>query len=174
MTAVWKRLAVGLLLLTIADSGRSEDNGRPGSAASAPRHDASATTSAADHDAVVDSIGIKLVKIPAGEFLMGNRESKEELRNSFPQYDAERFEVKFDDEYPVHRVRITKPFYLGATAATVGQFRCFVSETKYKTDAERSDPANDTPGEPRRIGPGGYGYNKETGKLDERRNPEHI
>ena len=121
-----------------------------------------------------NSLFIKLVKIPAGEFLMGNHEAKVELRKAFPQYETKRFERAINDEYPAHRVRITKPFYLAATAVTVGQFRRFISETNYKTDAERNDPANDTPGDERRTGPGGYGYNKETGKLDERRNPKHT
>ena len=43
---------------------------------------------------------MKLVLIPAGEFLMGSPDSDK---------DAE------DDEKPPHRVRITRPFYLGAT-----------------------------------------------------------
>jgi formylglycine-generating enzyme required for sulfatase activity len=174
MAAVWKRLAVGLLLVAIADLGWSGEKGQPEEADPASGQNANSGTTATGQNAIVNSIGIKLVRIPAGEFLMGSRESTTEMRKSFPQYDAERFEHKFDDEYPLHRVRITKSFYLGATAVTVGQFRRFVGETNFKTDAERSDPANDTPGEPRRIGPGGYGYNKETGRLDERRNPKHT
>ncbi len=142
-----------------------------------PRADAPLNAAAngdSQHETAVNSIGLKLVKIPAGEFMMGNHEQTAEMQKSFPQYDAERFGHKLDDEYPVHKVRITHPFWLGATAVTVGQFRKFVEATNYKTDAERNDPANDTPGEPRRTGPGGYGYNKETGKLDERRNPKHF
>ena len=33
---------------------------------------------------------------------------------------------------------ITKPFYLGAYPVTVGQFKAFVKETKYQTDAEKT------------------------------------
>jgi formylglycine-generating enzyme required for sulfatase activity len=51
---------------------------------------------------------MKLVLIPAGEFLMGSPDSDE---------DAD------DDEKPQHRVRITQPFYLGATPVTQGQYR---------------------------------------------------
>ena len=40
-------------------------------------------------------------------------------------------------EMPAHRVRLTKPFYIGAFEVTVGQFRRFAEETGYKTDAER-------------------------------------
>jgi formylglycine-generating enzyme required for sulfatase activity len=34
-------------------------------------------------------------------------------------------------------VRITKPFYLGVHEVTVGQFRQFIKDTGYKTDAEK-------------------------------------
>lgn len=69
-----------------------------------------------------DAIGMKLRLIPAGVFLMGSPEDEK---------GRER------DEGPVHRVRITKPFYLGNYEVTVGQFRQFVNATGYKTDAEK-------------------------------------
>jgi formylglycine-generating enzyme required for sulfatase activity len=52
-----------------------------------------------------------LVLIPAGEFLMGSPDSDEEA---------------FDNEKPQHRVRITRPFYLGATEVTQGQYRAVI------------------------------------------------
>jgi formylglycine-generating enzyme required for sulfatase activity len=36
-------------------------------------------------------------------------------------------------------VRITKPFYLGTYHVTRGQFRQFVKDSLYKTDAEKGD-----------------------------------
>ena len=53
-------------------------------------------------------------------------------------------------EKPQRLVRIEHGFYLGRTTVTVGQFRQFVQETSYKTDAE-------TDQRPRYQG--GHGYN---------------
>jgi formylglycine-generating enzyme required for sulfatase activity len=74
---------------------------------------------------ITNSIGMKLVLIPAGEFLMGSPDEDREAR---------------DDEKPQHRVRITRPFYLGTTEVTRGQFRRFVDETGYRTEADWNHP----------------------------------
>ena len=97
---------------------------------------------------------MKLVPIPAGEFQMGGQESAEELVKAFAAY--KRKPDFFKDEYPRHRVRITKPFYLGKYEVTVGQFRRFVEESGYKTEAETD-------------GKGGWGYNAETGMCEGRK-----
>ena len=64
-----------------------------------------------------NSIGMKLVLIPAGEFMMGSHESAQALAkdyNTKTEY--------FASEQPLHRVRITNPFYLGVTEVTQGQW----------------------------------------------------
>lgn len=71
---------------------------------------------------------LEMVLIPAGEFKMGGDESV-----GVPS------QFHFKGEYPQHRVRITRPFYLGAYHVTRGQFRQFVADTGYKTDAEKSE-----------------------------------
>ena len=68
-----------------------------------------------------NSIGMKLSLIPPGEFLMGATDDDPEGQ---PQ------------EKPQHKVRLTKPFWIGTTEVTVGQFRRFVEATKYVTQAE--------------------------------------
>src|SRR5208282_1582993 len=43
----------------------------------------------------------------------------------------------FKTGHPQHRVRITRPFYVGTFHVTRGQFRKFIADTDYKTDSER-------------------------------------
>jgi formylglycine-generating enzyme required for sulfatase activity len=71
---------------------------------------------------VVNSIGLKLVTIPAGEFEMGSPAGE-------PGHVA--------NESPVHRVRITRAFEMGVHEVTNGQFEAFVGATGYRTEAER-------------------------------------
>ncbi len=88
--------------------------------------------------------GIRLKLIPAGEFLMGST-------------DGDKYALNL--EKPQHRVRITKPFYLGVTEVTRGQFRVFVDDVGYKTEAEKD-------------GKGGSGWNEETKKFEQ--NPRYT
>jgi formylglycine-generating enzyme required for sulfatase activity/serine/threonine protein kinase len=73
----------------------------------------------------VNSIGMKLVLIPAGAFLMGSPDGDDQAE---------------EDEKPRHRVRITRRFYLGATEVTRGQFRRFVDEASYQTNTGWQNP----------------------------------
>ena len=72
---------------------------------------------------LINVLGMTLVLVPAGEFLMGSPDSDPTAK---------------DIEKPRHKVRISRPFYLGAHEVTVGQFRAFVSATGYRTEAEAS------------------------------------
>jgi formylglycine-generating enzyme len=80
---------------------------------------------------IINSISMKLMLIPAGEFDMGGRESAEELVKAYKNYGPPGDE-DLKNVYPLHHVRITKPFYLGAYEVTVGQYRQFVNDTGYK------------------------------------------
>jgi formylglycine-generating enzyme required for sulfatase activity len=92
---------------------------------------------------ITNSIGMKLTLIPAGEFKMGSGESAEATAAFFnKKYGNPSYVLKADyfaDEHPQHRVRITQPFYLGTYHVTRGQFRQFVKDSAYKTDAEKGD-----------------------------------
>ncbi|HUE16647.1 MAG TPA: SUMF1/EgtB/PvdO family nonheme iron enzyme [Planctomycetaceae bacterium] len=78
------------------------------------------------HSPVEDTntIGMKFRLVPPGEFIMGS------LDSDHPSLYA--------SAKPPHKVRITRPFYLGANEVTRGQFAEFVKATGYKTEAEES------------------------------------
>ena len=85
-----------------------------------------------------NSIGMKMVLIPPGEFLMGS--TAEEQARFLEEATAAKVQWFIDripGEGPQHPVRITKPFTLGRDEVTRGQFRRFVEETGYETEAER-------------------------------------
>ena len=69
-----------------------------------------------------DGVTMEFVLIPAGSFDMGSPSSE---RN------------RHDDEGPVHRVTVSKGFWMGQTEVTRGQFAAFALEGRYKTDAEK-------------------------------------
>lgn len=116
-------------------------------------HAASVTKKASEKTSQ-NSIGIELIQVKPGEFLMGGQVAVETVVKTFPESKIKAGSLS--DEYPQHRVQITKPFLLGKYEVTVGQFRQFAEETGYKTEAETD-------------GTGGWGYNVETKKSEGRR-----
>ncbi len=100
---------------------------------------------AAAQDLQTNTLGMVMVRIPAGEFLMGSDEPVASLQKDYPGMERARLEA-LGDEAPVHRVRITRAFYLGQTEVTVGQFRRFVQASGYVPESIAD-------------GTGGYGYN---------------
>ena len=79
---------------------------------------------------LVNSIGMRLALIPPGEFMMGS-----DATDSGAGWDE--FLDKAAGRNEKHRVRITRPFYLGVTEVTRGQFREFADNAGYKTEAEK-------------------------------------
>ncbi len=90
-----------------------------------------------------------MMLVPPGEFLMGS--TPEEIDRAV-QFDASFRKESANRELPLHRVRITRPFYLAAHEVTLGQFRRFVRLTGYVTVAERA-------------GGKGNGFDQVTGKF---------
>ncbi|MBS0209788.1 MAG: formylglycine-generating enzyme family protein [Planctomycetes bacterium] len=115
-----------------------------------PAHDRAASAQVA-----TNSLGIRLVRIAAGEFQMGSGEPLERLASAFPGYEPERI-AGLVDEYPAHGVTISRPFWLGAFQVTIAQFARFVAATGYRTQAEHD-------------GTGGWGYNPGLGDFEGRR-----
>lgn len=85
---------------------------------------------------VENSLGMKLVRIPAGEFTMGSPPIEKGRREDEPQ----------------RRVRLTRDFFIGQFEVTRGQFQKFVEASGYRTEAERGLR-------------GGYGYDEATKQL---------
>jgi formylglycine-generating enzyme required for sulfatase activity len=91
--------------------------------------------------------GYKLKLIPKGEFDMGSNKDEDKDASDDEMVDGRK-----------HHVRITRPFYLGITELTIGQFRRLVASTGYKTEAERD-------------GKGSHGWNEKKGKFEQ--NPRY-
>lgn len=82
-----------------------------------------------------NSIGMTLRLIPPGEFPMGL--SIDEINDVLKrphQAGLDRGLLVFmtDSSGPQHKVRLTRPYYVGTTEVTVGQFRKFLEETKFE------------------------------------------
>ena len=73
---------------------------------------------------LTNSIGMTLVQIEAGTFIMGQDGPAVSGNGNMATHHAE-FGAADWDEKPAHRVGITRPFYMGSTEVTLGQFRRF-------------------------------------------------
>ena len=80
-----------------------------------------------------NSIGMSLIRIPAGEFLMGSEEDRIVTLRKFPNSQPR----LLDGELPRHKVKIIKTFDMGQFEVTLSQFLTFRDATKYQLEAER-------------------------------------
>ena len=83
-----------------------------------------------------NTIGMQLARVQPGKFVMGSDEEDADHRPDETQ----------------HEVEISKAFHMGVHEVTVGQFRKFVEDAKYQTDAERYAVI-------------GFGFDKQSGKV---------
>ena len=93
-------------------------------------------------ETITNSLGMKLVLIPAGEFHMGAEEDRSDTLKAFPYCEPDYLDGEPDEfagELPRHQVRITKPFYMGQYEVTLGQFLKFCEGADYKCDVERDE-----------------------------------
>ncbi len=102
-----------------------------------------------------NSLGMQMLLIPAGEFMMGSDASPQELAQVYPAYEPKRLQ-DLADETPLHRVRITRSFYMARHEVTVGQFGRFVQASGYVPESLAD-------------GSGGYGYNPQYDPATSRR-----
>lgn len=104
-----------------------------------------------------NSLGMNMKRIPAGIFIMGSDGETTSHSNALKPWV--RWKSSIEDERPIHQVEISKSFYLAATEVTVAQFKKFVDDTQYRTDAEKSQG-------------GAIGFNTSVGKV--MRSREHT
>jgi formylglycine-generating enzyme required for sulfatase activity len=71
---------------------------------------------------ITNSLKMRLVLIPAGKFMMGSPETEKGRHPSEKQREVE----------------IKEPFFLGIHEVRVGDFRAFVDDAGYKTEAEKA------------------------------------
>ncbi len=119
MTNVQRRVLMFFIMLLTASTATADQRAQP---------------------ALDNSLQMKFVRIPAGEFVRGfdTSDRREHHFHIVHQYSNKQ---DFKNETPAHRAAITKPFEIGVSEVTVGQFRTFVTATNYRTDAEQNGGA---------------------------------
>jgi len=102
-------------------------------------------------EAFTNPLGMKMVRIPSGSFVMGSSES--DIAWAMTTL-AQGQPVSLENEFPFHKVRISRPFYMSQAEVTVDQFRAFVDATGYRTDAEEAG--------------GGQNYNTRSNRFEQK------
>ena len=77
-----------------------------------------------------NGVSMKLVLIPAGKFKMGNHDGPAETVANFGGE-----EEHLADEYPVHEVTISKPFYMGIHEVTQAQWKAVMGTEPWMTES---------------------------------------
>jgi len=85
---------------------------------------------------LLTSIGLELVPIPPGEFMLGSTAAEREWAASAEGGRAMEPALRAEGD-PPRKAVIRQPFWLGRTEVTVRQWKQFVEATKYETDAEK-------------------------------------
>lgn len=127
----------------VANNPSAPDTGAPASGEAQPLHAPFDANTAGGAQVVwasnlklasaleTNSIGMKLILIPPGDFMMGSPESENGRSENEKQ----------------HQVQIAKPFFIGIDDVTRGNFLAFYHDSGYKTEAETD-------------GKGGYGLDE--------------
>ena len=93
-------------------------------------------TAVSEPKTVINSLGMKFVKIPSGSFMMGSGISASQVAS---QYGGK--EKYYKDEHPQHRVTISKRFYMQTTEVTQGQWAEVMGKKPWSgEDYVRNDP----------------------------------
>lgn len=76
----------------------------------------------------VNSLGMKMIRVPAGKFLMGDPKPLEQLTSEAFLFPDD------EDERPAHEVTIPQPFYMSQTEVTAAEFQKF--DPQYKPESQ--------------------------------------
>jgi formylglycine-generating enzyme required for sulfatase activity len=111
-----------------------------------------------------NSIGMKLVLIPAGEFMMGStpEESAAASGDGRTKSSAEKsYFNRVLPEAPRHRVRVTRPFYLGVFQVTQGEYEKVMGVNPSNFAARQMEPSGFIPPlSPSQVEERGQDFNK--------------
>ncbi|QDU25536.1 Serine/threonine-protein kinase pkn1 [Anatilimnocola aggregata] len=88
-------------------------------------------------ETIVNSLGMKLLPIAPGRFVMGTSDLPPQSQAEFDQRDY--------DESPAHQVTISRPFHLGATEVTNAQYEQFDPKHKTRRGLGNVSKADDEP-----------------------------
>ncbi|MCX6907924.1 MAG: SUMF1/EgtB/PvdO family nonheme iron enzyme, partial [Verrucomicrobia bacterium] len=89
----------------------------------------------------VTSIGMELLYIPPGEFMLGSTKEERAWAAQPENGDEDLKKLTREGSQP-RRATIRREFWLGRTEVTVGQWKGFVNATNYRTDAEQRGEVN--------------------------------
>jgi len=82
------------------------------------------------------SVALELVYIPPGKFMMGSTDAEKSWATGI-EGGAQPGTVREKYEGEPRPMQVSKGFWMGRTEVTRGQFRRFVEESDYVTDAEQ-------------------------------------
>ncbi len=100
-----------------------------------------------------NSVGATMTLIPPGAYLMGSTEPAQETAAFAVAMGLSKAKASdHADEHPQHLVRIARPFRIAKHEVTRANFQTFVSDTGYRTEAEKD-------------GQGGWGWDQEMRKF---------
>jgi len=84
-------------------------------------------------EVIHEKTGIEMVFIPAGDFEMGSRLAPGDSARKYGGQAA-----WFEDERPIHTVRITRPFYIGKYEVTQAEWRSVMRNNPSEFSGDRS------------------------------------